>query len=314
MTDAPNAREAVGGNNPPLDRPEDLAKRLEREYADLLAEVSDIEAGAFGLPPEPSTDEEATLVSDHVVAAKKLVKRLEDARTEEGKPYLDAKRIADAWFADAGDLLTDKDRGLIGRLTERVGIYNRAKAARLEADRRAAAAEAERKAEEARQAQRRAQEEADRQARAAEEAQAAIRQAADATARAAAEKQMRDAETAAAAARKAAVGAGKDAAKEERVADQNERAADGATGNLSRVSAGGSTSSVTKVWTHTITDAKTLMDSLGPLGAFLDNGVIMAALARAVREAAAAGRADKLELPGVRVFQDVRTNISARRS
>jgi hypothetical protein len=39
----------------------------------------------------------------------------------------------------------------------------------------------------------------------------------------------------------------------------------------------------------------------------------MEALARAVREAAQAGRADKLVLPGCRVFPDSKTNISARR-
>jgi hypothetical protein len=303
----------MGANVPPLDRADQLHPRLEREYADLLAEVAQVEADSFALPEAPDTDEAAATLSDHVIKAKGVLKRIEEARTDVGRPYLEGQRVINAWFGEAGELLADKDTGVVARLTARVGVYNKAKAAREEADRLAAAREAERRAQEARAEERRKQEEADAAARRAEEAQAEIRRAADAEARKAAEAKMREADAEAAKLRKEATGAGKDAAKAERQAEQNERAASGATGNLSRVSAGGSTSSVTKFWTHTILDADALMASLGPLGPFLGNGVIMEALARAVREAAQAGRADKLVLPGCRVFPDSKTNISARR-
>jgi hypothetical protein len=313
MSEATNPRATMGANVPPLDRADQLHPRLEREYADLLAEVAQVEADSFALPEAPESDEDTTKLSDHVIKAKGVLKRLEEARTDVGRPYLEGQRVINAWFGEAGELLADKDTGVVARLTTRVGIYNKAKAVRLEAERLAAAREAERRAQEARAEEQRKQDESDRLAREAGEAAERIRKAKSQEEMEAAEADMRQLDAQAGIARDAAGYAGKAAAKAERQAEQNERAASGATGNLSRVSAGGSTSSVTKFWTHTILDADALMASLGPLGPFLGNGVIMEALARAVREAAAAGRADKLVLPGCRVFQDSKTNISARR-
>lgn len=313
MTDA-NPRAIQGGNVPPLDAPDQLPKRLELEYRDLIAEAADMETARFGLPEAPATDEEAAQVSDFVVKLKGLAKRMETARTTSGRPYLEGQRVINDFFGGfIGDieLQTDPRKGA---LVERVNIFSRAKAERERAERlererlERVAAEAKRQEEEAQR------QEAARLQAAADAAAARIRQAADAATRAEAEKQMREADTAAAAARKAAEKAGDDAAKSERKADAFERAADGDIGKLSKVSAGGSTSSVTMHWTHAITDAGKLLESMGPLGVHISNDAVIQAIGRIMREAEKTGTIEALTVPGVRFFTQTQTNIRAARA
>lgn len=313
MTDSHSPRAEPGNNVPPLDPPQTLLQRLEREHAALFTEVSVLRAKSYELPEAPENDAEAAQVSDYVVDVKKLAKRIEDARTSEGRPYLEGTRIVNALFGDTGELLVAKKTGLADRLTERVGIYNRAKAEREAADRRAKAAEEQRKADEARAAQERAQHEADEKAREAERAAAAIRAAKSADERKAAEAAMRVADKGAADSRREAAAAGKEAAGAERRAHQNERAAAAPTGALGRVSAGGSTSSVTQRWTYRVTDRSALWASLGPIGGYLAEAVVLEAIARAVSKASTAGNADTLVLPGCEVYLESHTNIRGAR-
>lgn len=313
MSEAANPRAAIGMNKPPLDDADDVTKRLEREHSALLAEASMLEAESLALPEAPATDEDSAKISDHVVKVRRVAKRLEDARTEAGRPYLDAGRVINSLFNDYREPLIEKRTGLADRLTERVTIYNNAKAEQERAERLAREREERRKADEARAEEQRQRDEADAAQRRADEAAAQVRAAADKKTRDQAAANMREQERLAGAARREAETQASAAASADRKADQNQRAASAPTGQLGRVSEGGSTSSVTKVWTHTITDADALMKSLGPLGEYLSNDTISQALARATRERAAAGSIGAFVVPGVRFWQDSRTNITARR-
>lgn len=314
MSEASNPRVQVGDNVPPLDGPDRVAARLSAEHAALFLKASNLEADSFKLPEQPKDDAELALVTDHIVEVKRVAKQLEDARTETGRPYLDAGRAINTLFNDYRDQLVEKKTGLVDKLQERVEIYTNAKEARERAEREAAAREQRRIAEVAQAEERRLRDEADAAAKAADAAAAAQRQAKTNEERAAAQAEQQRQETLAAAARKGAEGAEKEAGKAERQADVHERIAGAEGGALSRVSTAGSSASVTKEWTHAIIDAAALMASLGPLGAYLSNDTISQAIARAVRERAAAGSAASLAIPGVRVFEQPKVNVRAARS
>lgn len=312
MSEATNPRAVVGGNEPPLAPPDKIAAALELEHAELLTEAAGLESGSYALPEQPANDEESAQVTDYVVRVKKVAKRLEDARTEAGRPYLEAGRNINALFADFHGPLVAKKEGLADRLTQRVTIYSNAKMEREAAERRERERQERERAEAQRREEQRLRDEAEAAQRLADEEAARIRNAKNAEERAAAQKRMQDAETAAAAARRDADKADEAAGKAERKADVQARAADGP--GLGRVSAAGSTSSVTKEWTHAITDAQALMRSLGPLGEYLSNDTISQALSRATRERAAAGSIGAFVVPGVKFFQQDKTNIRASRS
>jgi hypothetical protein len=303
--DSANPREVLGGNHPPLDAPDQLEPRLVRDFAPLVREAAQLELDRFSLPEAPATDAENATLSDMVLKLKNLSKRMDDLRMESGRPYLDGQKIVNAY----AKTLTEPLGAAAEELTKKVGIYNRAKAEREAAERR----EQERlQREEADRLEREARakrEEAEAQQRAADEAAQRIRQAASAEERAAAEAEMRQAETHAELARDAAETASEGAAKADRRADAHGRAADGDVGKLSRVSAGGSTSTITTVWAHAIKDAEALMKSLGPLGPYISNTEISAALSRATTEQARAGTIETFAIPGVGFHRDTRTNI-----
>ncbi len=199
-----NPRVAIGDNVPPLDPPDALPKRLERDHAALFSEAAQLEAESFALPKVPADDEEAAQVSDHVVAIKKLAKRIEDARTGEGRPYLEAGRVINALFGELSEPLIAKKEGLADKLTVRVGIYNSAKAEREKAERLEKERIEREKAEAARREEQRKRDEAEAAQREAEAAAARIRQAATDKERAEAQRQMQEQEAKAAAARKEA--------------------------------------------------------------------------------------------------------------
>lgn len=303
----------VGDNRPPLDDADHVGKRLEREHAALLAEASNLEAESYALPEAPETDADSAKISDFVIRVKRVAKRLDDTRTEAGRPYLEAGRVINALFNDYREPLIEKRTGLADRLTERVTIYNNSKAEKERAERLERERQERARADEARREEQRKRDEAEAAQRRADEAAAQVRAATDKATREAAAAKMREEERTAASARREAETQATTAASAERKADQNERAASAPTGQLGRVSDGGSTSSVSRKWTHTITDAGKLMASLGPLGEYLSNDTISQALARAVRERAAAGSIETFVVPGCRFFQEAKTNITARR-
>lgn len=313
MSEAPDRAVTRRDNIPPLDPPETLGARLEREHAALIGEAAQLEAESFALPDSPANDTEAGTVQDHVVKVMGVAKRLEDARTSEGRPYLEGTRIINTTFNDVRERLVDKKTGLAARLTERVRVYNLAKAERERAERLEKERLEREKAEAARREEERKRQEAEKAQREADEAAARIRAAKDKDARAAAEKEMRERTAAAAQLRKDSEASASEAATAERRADANQRAAEGDTGKLSKVSSGGSTSSVTKRWTYRIDSMAVLRKSLGPLEAYLTEDTIVAAVARAVREQSAGGATPTLKLPGVEFFQVEATNIRAAR-
>lgn len=313
MSEAANPRAALGGNKPPLDDADDVTKRLEREHSALLVEASMLEADSLVLPEAPETDEESAQVSDFVLKVRRIAKRLDDTRADVGKPYLEAQRVINSLFNDYREPLVTKGTGLADKLAERVTIYNTAKAERIRAERLAREREEREKAEAARREEERKRQEAEAAERAANEAAARQRAAKNEQERKEAEAAQREQMRIASQARRAAETEASAAASAERRADQNQRASEAPTGQLGRVSTGGSTTSITKFWTHTITDAGLLMKSLGPMGEYLSNDTIVQALTRATRERAAAGSIESFVVPGVRFWQDSKTNITQRR-
>lgn len=313
MDDA-NPRAAIGGNIPPLDSPDQIKPRLDRDHAVLIGKIAQAELERFELPEAPATDEECAQITDFVVKLKGFNAELEKARTSEGRPYLEGQRVVNTYF---GGFSTEIDKQVDpknGELVKRIGIYARAKALREQAERlaeeqrqRAEAARLEQEAE----AKRR---EAEASQRAADEAAAKIRAAATAEERTAAEAEMRQADAHAEIARDKAEEAAEGAAKADRRADAHGRAAEGDVGKLSRVSTGGSTSSVTETWGHAITDAAALIKSMGLLGPYISNTEISSALSRAITAHERAGTVETLVIPGVNIFRDHRTNIRARRT
>lgn len=309
MTTA-NPRVALGDNKPPLEPAESLEKRLDLEQAALIGEAAALDVEFFKLPPDPATDEECAAVSGHVAKIKALNKKLEDARTTTGRPYLEANRVINGWFKEMTDPLALTADGL----TKKVAAYARAKGEREAAERRQREAAERAAAEAARAEEQRQRAAADAAARSAEEAAARIRQAATPEARGEAETQMRQAEAQAGELREAAEASGKTAAQAERKADGHERAAGGDLTRLSRVAGATATASVSKVWAYTITDARKLLATLGPLAPYLSEMTISDAVARAVREQSQGGARPTIVLPGVDIFQTDRANIRAARS
>lgn len=305
-----DTRTAIGGNKPPLDDAEELANRLDTEFADLNKTAAQLELDRFALPQSLETDDDCAKVSGFVAKVKGAISAAEAKRKVKGAPYLAAQRTINDWFKE---LHADLEQNAEA-LTKKVKIYNNAKAERERAERLAKEAEERRKADEARREEQRKRDEADAAQREAEAAAARVRMAADAAAREQAAKEMREADQRAADLREEAEAEGEVAAKAERKADSHERAAEGDIGKLSRIAGAGATSSVTVKWGYTVDDWSALRASLGPLGPHLDSGVLETTLARIVRQESAGGATPTFKAPGVTIAPELKTNIRATRA
>lgn len=303
MTDDP-ARHAEGANLPPPET-DPLRDRLSQDHSALIDGAADLELESFTLPELVNDDEQAAAVSDHVMKVKRLAARVESTRVEEKEPYLKSGRTVDGFFAQIANPLTAR----VASLTQRVNAYQKAKAAREQAER----AERERvereAAETARRAEQQARDDAERARKESEAAAARLRSAADAQDRAEQEAQMRAAEQERLAKNAEADAAAADAAAADRVADTHGKAAAAPIGALSRVTSAGSTAGASKFWNHRIKDGEALFLSLGPLGKWISNDAIMQAIAAAKREHIAADTIKELVIPGVEIFEDTRTTI-----
>ena len=131
-----NPRAIVGGNKPPL------AEVLADQFAELTGEIEGIAALASDAPKKIETDTAFGKIGDIVKEARKLTKRLDDARDTEQRPHLEAKRTIDGFFKGHMERLSR----IADVLQERADAYTQAKAA---AARREREAEARRQAEEA---------------------------------------------------------------------------------------------------------------------------------------------------------------------
>lgn len=302
MTDEPNPRAVAGANKPPLDAGPDLVARLELEEAATIDAVMALEARRLKLPASPATDEDAATITDWLAEVGKLGREAEKRRKAVTDPYLAAQREVKGWFDD----LLQPATGAVETWKRTLNTYTSAKAERERADRLAREAQEREIAAKARE---KAAEEL-RAAQAAEikaaEAREALRTAASQADRETQERLAREASQEVQRRTAAAEETTKEAVQAERIADTHGRAADGPVGALSRVTGAGASTVVTKFWTHAITDAQALMDSLGIVGRYLTNDAISQALAKAVRDG-------ERTLPGCRVWQDSRTDVRSAR-
>lgn len=292
----------MGDNKPPLDPPDELAKRLERDHAALADQVADLELERLSLPPRANTKEEAETLTNYVAKAKRLDGAIDKVRVEEKAPYLEGSRIIDGFAGDLRKPLTES----IKTVTAQVDAWRKAEDARIQAERR----EKERQEREAADRARQEQEAAARAAREAQEAarreEERIRSAKNAEERAAAESAMREQNQLAAEARKVADDAGKAAAAADRIADASGK---GSLAPLAKVTSEGVSAGGSKFLNHSIDDAEALLASLGPLGAFFGETAISQALGAVKQSDLDRG----VTIPGVRYFQDTRTNIRQAR-
>jgi hypothetical protein len=83
---------SLGHNNPPL------SERLQIDYASVLSSVVDLSASASATPRELESEDDVSACAEIVKRARSIKKDLEDARTDAGKPFLEAKRTVDDFF------------------------------------------------------------------------------------------------------------------------------------------------------------------------------------------------------------------------
>ncbi len=136
-------RIGAGHNNPPEPT---ITERINETYAGEFAKVEPLAARANALPASIETDDEVGATGDVVTAASSLKREIDAIRKREKAPIIAAGKELDAVFNSPIDRLSR----IADTLTQRVTVYNRAKAARERRQRE----EEERKAREAAEAAR----------------------------------------------------------------------------------------------------------------------------------------------------------------
>lgn len=138
---------AIGHNNPPV------TELLTETYAEMLAEIEPLADKASNAPKDVESEGDLAQVGDIVIAAKQLTKKLDKAREDEKRPYLDAGREIQSFFAAPMDRLNRIATALEARAT----VYQRKVAAearrKAEEEARIAREEEERQREIARRAE-----------------------------------------------------------------------------------------------------------------------------------------------------------------
>lgn len=299
MNTLPVEKLEAGSNQPVILAPEALAEQLAFEVDEIAMDTMDLALAADCFEAVAS-DEDAKTATDLVVQLTDVVRlRIEGRRVEAKGPYLEGTRVVDSAFRD----LTTQFNMRVERLKQMLTAHQRAKA---EADR----LERERRRQEELEAARAAEAERLRAAQAAQAAEqeaaaarARAREAEDAEARAKAQEEIREAEARGEAERETAEQAGTAAASAASAAESLARAT-----STTRTQGTDADVGLTKFWTHAITDADALLESLGPLGPYIAHDHITLAINRAVKEGA---RGE--DLPGVRIFQDSRANVRRTR-
>lgn len=124
-----NERAVIGGNNPPI------KEALADQYKELVSLIDPIAERANALPRKIEDDEDLGPIGEVVLDAKKLAKKLEDTRSAEKSPHLEAGREVDSFFKP----LTERLGKIVDVFEAEASRYQRAKA---EAERRRAADEA----------------------------------------------------------------------------------------------------------------------------------------------------------------------------
>lgn len=267
----------IGHNNPPEDiSPVDaISKRLEREYKAMVEEFGEIEFAAFTLPDakDIKTEDDAEKVTAYIQACKAFNSRVGKTHKAEKEDFLKlGKAVDDFFYRGFRDPLLKR----IETSEELLRPYLTAKAEKLRIQRELEA-EAARKAAAERQAQIDAENAKLAKLREEQEAAAkALREAADAEAAEAAaaalqEKLVEESKAQAEADALAAV-----AAAEQNAEEAKERA-------LKRAPKGPSVKKTYEPSGAANFDA--IRKTMGPLGPYLTDAVIMGAIERAGREA-----------------------------
>lgn len=271
-----NPRAAMGGNNPPEDRP--LAERMGEHWTEaairerhkpLKADVDKAVATALEIKVLETPEQEAA-AAKVVLDLKAAIKRVDDAHADEKAPALAAGRVCDAfkkWLDDTkalGCATNQKVRleKMIGALAAKRAEENRVKAAAAAAE---AAAESKRRADEAAEL----------------EAQGMTKLAGTIMG---------------------------EAIKEEKSAGRLERLAGGSATELARQEvAEGVTTGLRFSWAFTITDPAALKATLGPLR----DSFTLDAIHAAIRKFAAVARQEERtpELAGVTFEREYTGNV-----
>lgn len=284
----------VGHNNPPADP---FLASLAEDYAGLLDEMEALELELRSLPAEASSDDDVTKLGAYVIRRRQLARRVEDARVLKKQPYLDRGRVIDGWF-----------NPIIKTLTDRAASVERRSVVYLETKRRAEEIARQRAAAEARETAAKAEAEAEAaRAREAEakgrlgNAEAALRAGSDDTQ---AFVEARRGVNVATEQTNAAVAAAADAAA------QAARGADAiAAPVLMKTSGAAGSTALKDEIAHRVTNWGLVIQSLGPLGPWLNEDIINAALARACK-----AKGGPPTVPGVEFAQVAKVRTTASRA
>lgn len=256
----------IGDNRP--DYATGIAAQFPADFAHLSAEVAEHEIAALALPEEITDKDSHDKTVDLIATMKTAANKIEAIRIAEKDPFLRAERAVDGFFNPILDILIDKRKGYVGKLTMRVTAYLQRKAAAE----RAAAEERARVERERAAAIRREQEIAE--ARAAE-------------ARRAATKATREAEAARLSEQAQEV--------ENRAAVLTEAAASKPADSKARTDKG-SLSGLKTDWTFEVEDYTAI--DLNLLRAYIGDEAINKALKAFVKI-----NKDRITVPGVRFFE-----------
>ena len=336
MTDAPiRSGPAPADDNRPPEGVDPFVATLEERHAALLRQQSDLELAVRKLPQEVTSDEDVALINAHVLARRNLAREVEATRVDVKAPYLSRERVIDAWFGGIKTALEGRAKAI----EQRSAPYLHAKRQReqAEADARAAklrqdAREAQERADAALAAQRKAEQdrlaeeqrqrdlETERarqqqeQERIAREAQTASETPAPAPAPAeplvsAAEQE--EAHRKSIAAQQEAQKKAEDAAEEARKLNLAASRADTQAargGGLGRTQGGGASAKANMVWVGRIDSFPKVIQSMGPLGPFLNETILRDAVAKAARAN------PRPEVPGVVYSQELEVKTTQTRA
>lgn len=183
-------RDVASDSNQDIDHAKPVMDRLSQDFGWLTQKIDELVADLEKAPKIIDSDETQSIVEDVIGKARDAWKNADGQRIAEKAPYLAGERAVDQFFHRLRDRLKDA----VAPVKAISDAWTLAKVERERVAREAAAAEARKKEEEARQAR----EKAEREAR---EAEAAAARKRSADARAAAEKEAADKRAAADAAR-----------------------------------------------------------------------------------------------------------------
>lgn len=231
---------------------------LAADFADLIKDVAAVIAAANEAPTAIKNDADLASLGQCILDLKAVSKRVDGQRKEEVDPALAAQRSINAFFGEHIDALGAAAK----RLQAAADDYTRRKEAE-------ARAEAQRKAEEARQRE--------------EEARRKAEEAASASTAARAEGR---------------------AEQHASAAERAEDAASGKASDLVRTKVGGMTASATTKWDFRIKDSEALRSTLGALGPYFTDDAIEKAVRSLVRV-----RKGGASLSGVEVFEDTKATF-----